>query len=95
MCPVDCKKAQGIPSQHLPSVRYNSVLICEIIKFSRACVIQQFFDKSFKATLIYLRLLHDSSVFLDKKYFFKEVFIYITSFLNAFVDFTAVRLFEA
>lgn len=63
MCPVGCRKAQGIPSQHLPAVKYSTVLVCEIIKISRASVIQQFFDKSFIATLNYLRLGHDSSSF--------------------------------
>lgn len=69
---------------------------CETIKISRASVIQQFFDRSFIATLNYLRLGHDdSSFFLDKKYFFGVLrkFLFISlPFLNAFVDFTAVRL---
>lgn len=51
MLPVVCKKTERISSRHLLSVRLNDVLISEDIKYSRASVIQQFFDTLFKPNL--------------------------------------------
>lgn len=52
MRPVNCKKTQGIASQHLFSVKWNSVLIYEVIKYSKISEIQQFFVSSLNTTWI-------------------------------------------
>lgn len=51
MLPVVCKKIERISSQHLFSVKLNGVLIYEVIKYSRASVIQQFLYILFKPNL--------------------------------------------
>lgn len=79
MCPANCKKAWGNPFQHLFSVKWNSVLICKVIKYS---VIQQFFVSHLNSTLIislfgiiFLHLFGYEIIFSTYKFQRFEIFL--------------------